>query len=204
MFELIGGIFASVVSGGATGLLGILLQRFFDMRAKAQEIEVVKLNLANSIELAKMEHEQAKARMENDLAVAESVAANEQYLADRETEVRLVEADSENLQASMKHDGATYLDPSAQRRKGFVGGLITFMMAFVDFMRGVLRPAMTAYLCGLTTVMFFWVRELAERYGTSLTPDQVHDLMFQIIVTILYVWTVVATWWFGARPPAKR
>ena len=204
MFDLLGGIFTGILSGGATGLLGILLQRFFDMKAKQQEIEVVKLNLANSIELAKMEHEQARARLQAEMEITEVELAAADRLADKQLEATLAEADGENMRASYQHDSATYLAPGAQKRKGFLGGIITFMMALVDFMRGVLRPAMTAYLCVLTTIMFFWVRDLAERYGTELSAAQVHELMLQIIVSLLYVFITVTTWWFGARPPAKR
>jgi len=190
MLTILGTLISGILSGGATGLLGVLLQRYFDLQHKKQEIEIVKLNLQNSIELAKMENERAQQRNETDL-----------QLADRQLEATLSETDSANLIASFKHDSATYLDATAQRRKGFVGALVVFMMASVDFLRGIIRPGMTAYLCVLVTIMFMWVRELANTHGVKLTSEQVQELMVQIIATILYVFTVCTVWWFGVRPP---
>lgn len=193
MMDILGTLIGGVISGGATGLLGVLIQRWFDLQNKVQEIEVIKLNHANAIALAQLESERAQMRAEADLAIA-----------DRAAEAREAEADSRSMVASFEADRAAYLDKGVQLKKGRLAGLVTFMMAAVDFARGILRPGMTAYLCGLVTVMFIWVRELAVSYGLTLTPDQVVQIMTQIIATILYVFTTCALWWFGARPPKRQ
>lgn len=186
MLEILGTLVTGILSGGATGLIGVGLQRFFDFKAKQQEIEVVKLQLENAKELAKIESERSTRAAEMDM------------------EARFSEADSRAMVASFQADKAAYLDPTAQQRKGWVGALAVFLMAVVDFSRGILRPGMTAYLCGLVTLMFFWVRELATQYGVKLTPEQTMQLMTQIIATILYVFTTTSVWWFGARPPKQK
>lgn len=186
MMEILGSVLAAVFSGGATGLIGTVLQRWFDFKNKQQDIEVVKLQLANAVELAKMESERAT------------------RVAELDMEARFVEADAAVMQASFQNDKAAYLAPAAQIRKGWVGSVVVLMMASVDFLRGILRPGMTAYLCGLVTVMFFWVRDVAARYGVTLQPDQAFQLMMQIVVTILYVFTTCATWWFGSRPQRQK
>lgn len=186
MFEILGTLLAGVLSGGATGLLGVLIQRWFDHKNRQQDIDMLKLQLANAVELSKLETERAS------------------RVAEADMQARFAEADADVLQASFRHDAASYLAPEAQRRKGWVGGIVTLLMGLVDFMRGILRPGMTAYLCWLTTIMFWWVRELADRHGLSLTADQVMQLMVQIIATILYVFTTSALWWFGTRPPRQK
>lgn len=186
MLELIGTLVTGILSGGATGLIGVGLQRYFDFKAKQQEIEVVRLQLENAKELAKIEGERST------------------RVAEMDMEARFSEADSRSMVASFQADKASYLDPAAQQRKGFVGGAVVFLMGVVDFCRGILRPGMTAYMCGLVTVMFFWVRELAAQYGLKLTSDQTVQLMTQIISTILYVFTTTSVWWFGARPPKQK
>lgn len=186
MIEILASVLGAVFSGGATGLLGIGIQRWFDLKNRQQDIEITRLQLANAIELAQMETHRATRISEMDM------------------EARFVEADAAVMQASFKHDGASYLSSEAQNRRGWVGGLVITLMALVDFLRGVLRPGMTAYLCGLVTVMFFWVQSTSERYGMTLTPEQAFQMMMQIIVTILYVFTVSTTWWFGTRPPKQR
>ena len=186
MIEILASVLGAVFSGGATGLLGIGIQRWFDFKNRQQDIEITKLQLANAIELAKMETERAT------------------RVAEMDMEARFVEADAAVMQASFRHDSASYLNPEAQRRKGFIGAFVTLLMALVDFLRGILRPGMTAYLCGLVTVMFFWVQSTSERYGMNLTPEQAFQMMMQIIATILYAFTVSTTWWFGTRPPKQK
>lgn len=193
MMDILGTLIGGVISGGATGLLGVLIQRWFDLQNKVQEIEVIKLNHQNALALATLESERAQMRAEADIEIA-----------DRNLLAREAEADSRSMVASFEADKAAYLDKGVQLKKGRLAGLVTIMMALVDFTRGILRPGMTAYLCGLVTAMFLWVRELAVAYGLTLTPDQVVQLMTQIIATILYVFTASALWWFGARPPKRQ
>jgi len=186
MLSIISLLLSGVLSGGATGLLGVLLQRYFDLKNKQQDVEVLKLNLANNIELSKMESDRLKVRMDAEL--------------DIETE----KSDAAILQASYQNDQAAYVDKESMRKKGWVANTVLLMMGIVDFTRGILRPGMTIYLCFLVSAMFMWAKGLAEAYGISMTSEQVVDLITQIIATILYVFTTVTLWWFGTRPPKNK
>jgi hypothetical protein len=181
MFELL----TSVMSGGATGLLGIALQRFADHKAKKLDIEIVKLNHENALQLATIESERLRARLDTDL---------QKDRVEAETETH--KSDNQLVEASYQHDQATYLAKDAQKQSQFA----IVLMTLVDFMRGVLRPGMTAYLCVLVTYMFLWVRSLAESYGALLSPADTYAVMKSIVDTILYVFTSVSVWWFGSRP----
>lgn len=185
MFEILGTLLTGVLSGGATGLIGVLIQRFFDLQHKKQDLEQLKLRLENAKELALIESERAKRAGELEL------------------EGKFVETDASILTASFKHDAASYLAPDAQQRKGWVGGMAVGLMAVVDFVRGILRPGMTAYLCWLVTVMFFWARDVAQANGVHLTAEHAMQIVVQVIATILYVFTTSALWWFGTRPPKQ-
>lgn len=193
MFDLMGMLVSGVLSGGATGLIGVLIQRWFDFKNRQQDIEIVKLNLANAVELSKLESDRANVRAQVDLE-----------LSDNELEQRTIEAENASLQMSYVADQAQYLDRSAQARTGWVGNLIVLMMASVDFTRGMLRPGMTIYLCVLVTLMFTWAKQLADQYGIHITERLVMDVITQIIATILYVFTTITLWWFGSRPPKGK
>lgn len=190
MLSILGTLLTGILSGGATGLLGVLLQRYFDLQHKKQEIEIVRLNLANSIELAKMESERAQIRAHADVE-----------LADRDLSARVVEADAKAMQAAFDADKATYTEKGYTLRPGWAPVVVGFLMGLVDFLRGIVRPGMTLYLCVLVTYMFVWVKDLATVYGVKMTPDQVLELMTHIIATILYVFSVCTLFWFGTRPP---
>jgi len=188
MLAILGTIISGVLGGGATGLLGVILQRFFDYKNRQLDIEIVKLNHANALALAEKESERARMRADADKEIAES-----------DREAREVEADSKSLVASFEHDRATYLDKSAQRRKGWAGAAIMVMMGLVDFLRGVLRPGMTAYLTVLVTMMFTTVHQTLTSRNYVFDNSELMALLAQIVATILYCFTTCVVWWFGTR-----
>jgi len=193
VLELLTTVAGGIFSGGATGLLGVIIQRYFDKKSKDQDIELAKLSHANALALAEKEQENTRIRAET-----------EKHVSDNTVDVSENEIDGRMFGSSVDNDAAKYLTPKAQLSKGFVGKFSVVLMSLVDFLRGILRPGMTAYLCYIVTMMFFWVRELADAYGLSLSADQVVQLMTMIIGTITYVFTTCALWWFGARPPKKN
>lgn len=203
MLTLITTLLGGVLSGGATGLLGVLLQRFFDLKHKQQEVEIIKLNLANSIELSRMENERAQIRADADRATAQIQADGAYAVAEQDTIAREAEADSRNLQAAFDADKSTYLLPAAQLQKGFWGTVITMLMAMVDFMRGALRPLLTGYLAILTTYIFVWAADLTKASG-GLSQEQVNHIVVLVITNVLYLSTVSTLFWYGTRPPNNK
>lgn len=180
-------LLSGVLSGGATGLLGVLLQRFFDFKNKQLEIEVVKLNHANALALADKETERARLRADADVQVA-----------DRDAEARENEAAHRSLLASYEHDKASYLEKGAQKRKGWIGGLAVVLMATVDFARGILRPGLTIHLTVIVTIMFTTMVGIL-RENNQLQAADVKPLLTLIVNTITYCWTTCVIWWFGTR-----
>ncbi len=192
MLAILGTLISGVISGGATGLLGVLLQRWFDLKNRDRDIQIVQLNHQNALALAQMESERARIRADADMAIA-----------DREAEAKEEEAASRSLVASYEHDKANYLQPDAQKRKGWVGAAVTMMMATVDFLRGALRPGLTIYLAGIVTMMFLTLMDMLKTRGHVFDNGELLTLLAQIVATLLYCFTTCVVWWFGTRPPKK-
>jgi hypothetical protein len=189
MLGILGTLLTGVLGGGATGLLGVLLQRYFDHKNRQLDIEIVKLNHQNALALADKETERSRLRADADTAMAE-----------QDTQAREAEADARSLVASFEHDKATYLDPAAQRRKGRVGAALSLMMGLVDFVRGVLRPGLTIYLTVIVTLMFRELMVLLGARGYVFDNGEIVKLLAQIVATLLYCFTTCVVWWFGSRP----
>jgi hypothetical protein len=198
MLAILGTLLTSVLSGGATGLLGILIQRWFDAKNKAQDIELVKLNLQNAIDLKKLDNERASKEADARVDVAAEDRAAREFEAVADERARAYETDGAMFEASHEADRAKYLPPGAHKSRG-----VLWMMAFVDFVRGIIRPGLTIYLVAITHVMFNWVRDLMEKNGGSLTNAELKEIVMLIISTILYLATVSVVWWFGTRPAKK-
>jgi len=132
----------SVVSGGATGLLGTALSgalSFFQSRSeRGHEIEMRKLD----IDLAKAE-----------AASAERVAA--------------VEAEGAANQAEWSVLEASYREASSRMSRAGEGGALKV----VDVVRGLIRPLLTVALVAAVITIFFYVGvpELdAEKMGARI------------------------------------
>ena len=62
MLALFTTIISGVLSGGATGLLGAIIQRFFDLKTRNLDLEMLKLNHAQALALAQIESDRANRR----------------------------------------------------------------------------------------------------------------------------------------------
>lgn len=204
MFEIASGILASVFSGGATGLIGVGLQQFFAYKQKQQDIEIVKLNLENSLQLAKVETERVQMKSQGELQVARVVADGATDVAKEATLQDQEEAAVRTFEASIESDSAKYTPVDAFKVDNWATKAGTFMLAFVDAVRGLTRPGLTLYLCGLTSAMFYWSSTLAAQQGVTLDGTQVLAVIQQIMSTVLYVFTTAMVWWFGSRPQSTK
>ena len=196
MIEILGAIATGVFSGGATGLLGVLLQRFFDYKKERTQLDLVRLNHENALALRSLEL-QAQER------IAVRTAEAEELIAQADMQAREAEAAERSLQASYEADRGTYLSPAAQKQSRAA----RILMALADFARGIIRPLGTVYLMIVTTTMFWWTTRLAAEYGVKMTAEQVMQLQMNLIGTITYCFTTSWIWWFGVRsgqPPKGR
>lgn len=193
------GIFSALVSGGATGLIGVFLQRFFDYKGKQQDLELVRINNEHARLLAQMEVDKANRAAQATERVAEEQAEAQVRSAELDAQARADEAAARDYVASLQADRAAYLDPKAQERSKFARA----MMTIVDSVRGLIRPVLTIYLVVLATVMFHWAAGIADREGSAMSAKEAAELVDTIVNTLLYLVTTCVVWWFGVRPSAK-
>jgi len=200
IMELFGSLLSAVLGGGATGLLGIVVQRWFDWKAKAQELEVVKENNR----LAEVLGNQELQRTERTAEAQERIAD-----ADRAARIGVAEQDRQGIEAqaaatlqgeSYKSDTTTFL---TGKLKSKAGPWVVGAMAFVDMVRGLIRPVLTAYLVWTAECMRTDMQAILNRYGTQLPVATVQELLMQVTSTLLYLATVAVVWWFGTRPPSN-
>lgn len=189
-----------IFSGGATGLIGVLFQRYFDFKGKQQDLELVRINNEHARLLAQMDVEKASRAAQATEHVADVQADAQVRSAELDAQAKADEAAAKAYVASVEADRATYLDPKTQSRSKFA----RIMMTIVDSVRGLIRPVLTIYLVVISTVMFMWAREIAAPGGASvIEPVKAAEMVKSIIDTLLYLTTTCVVWWFGVRPTAK-
>lgn len=173
-------IVLSVVSGGATGLLGAGMQMFASWAKGKQDIELQKLKNENNLAALKLQ--------------AETI---DKEWAHR-VEVAKVEEQGRSTQTANEAFAASFsLEPKSYSEKIKPTKGQAWVLVLLDGLRGIVRPGLTVYLCVLTTLIYFQSRDLLKQ--ENLDAVQALDITQQVIHTILYLCTTVVLWWFGTR-----
>ncbi len=160
--------------GLITGLIGGLAQRFADH--KKEQLSLESLKLQNDHELA--------------MRKADSEMLEKEYGA------RVYEASAE---AATKERVASYnLDPvmysAGNQNKWFI---------FLDFIRGLVRPGLTAFLVFSCVVMYFLNLKIANDNG-MMNPVDAIDLVKDMQGMLKFAAESCVGWYFASRPPAKK
>lgn len=186
-------IIMSILGGGATGLLGVGLQRFFDWLNVKANLQRDQQKYANDLAMKKL-----------DLDLMDKEWAGRVKVAEQEGKTATEVAATNAFAKSLLQEPERYA--TGNRPEGWLGNLGWFMLACTDVMRGVVRPLLTLYLCALTTFVWWQVRQLIKH--EDLDPAAVLDIWKLVVNTILYLTTVCILWWFGTRnqaqPPAPK
>lgn len=182
--EILAGLLTSIFTGGATGLLGMALQRFFDWLKVKQDLQLFD---------AKASHEIAM--RQQDAIIMREEWAGRFKVAEVEGETKKDVAENQSFQASLLREPERYSNVSTLTARQ------QWVMVTLDFARGIVRPMLTVYLCALTTYIWWQVRQLLST--EDLEVSDVLAVWKTVVETILYLTTTVVLWWFGTRNKAS-
>lgn len=171
----------SIVTGGATGIIGVVAQRAFDAWNKKQELDKLR---------AQWDHEAVM--KDKDALIMQQEWASRTKIAATEADAAKDVAESNAFSESLKAQSVVY---SAGKQ---TGPFATAMLVLLDFISGAVRPALTVYLCALTTYIWLQVRGLIG-VDHHLDEATVLAMWKTVIDTILYLTTTCVLWWFGTR-----
>lgn len=180
MFEMI----ASVFSGGLTGIFGSAVQKIGDYFQQKQEY-------AHEMEMRELDLKELEKEKEASIAKVEAQSEAEQSIQQTENE-------GAAWSRSYKHDSRAYAEDLTPGQN--------WLMVIVDMSRGMIRPFLTMYLAGVATYMVMKMNALVGGME-SVNIEKVHDLWWQVTMTVLYIASTAITWWFGSRAkvnPAKK
>lgn len=185
MFEILGTLFTSIVSGGATGLFGIAIQRYFDLKNKRIDLELENQRFGHELGLRRIDLEIMQKESEAKVQVAEITARSVESSADA-----AAFAASFNLEPKQYHEMTVTKNQN-------------WFLVVLDFIRGLVRPGLTLYLCAITTLVYLHARSLLTLEGVQMDLTSAMKLTELVVGTILYLATTCVLWWFGTRNKQK-
>jgi len=123
----------------------------------------------------------------HELAMANLHIQERQMEFDQQTKVVSIEAEKDmNLSAEQSFQASYAADKAS------------YGIWFVDFIRGLVRPALTVYLIVLANMILAKIVFL-EAAMHAMNQDQIYTLVSDIINAIMYLTTTAVLWWFGSR-----
>jgi tRNA threonylcarbamoyladenosine modification (KEOPS) complex Pcc1 subunit len=172
---------AAVLSGGATGIFGSL-------------ITDVSSHFANK---SKYEFELKKGEL--DIKVIEAEAAASARVAESELQRAMAEADAKTAQtelqafiAAEKSDGDIISAISAAKSP-------SKLVNTAAFIRTMVRPILTLYLCLISTIMYLDASNALERIDTNAVAEQTLVVYSSTTNNVLYLTSAAVLFWFGQR-----
>jgi hypothetical protein len=180
MLEILGTIFGSIFSGGATGLIGVIAQRYGDYKNKQLDMQLESQRHANAVAMRQVDAEIMAQEWAAKTKVAEVEAAGKEAVADA-----AAFGESYKLEPTRYSEG---VKPS--HWQGWV-------LVLLDAFRGSIRPLLTLYLCALTTYIWLQVRTLLAT--EDINTEQALEIWKLVIGTVLYLFTTCTLWYFGTR-----
>ena len=204
MITILGTILSGLLSGGATGLIGVVIQRFFDMKGKQNDLEVLKLQHQNAIDLEEVRLRHLGMTIEGNVRVEQTRADGKEAVAAQDRMAAEAEVDALIRAAAYEADQSKYFGLSRVVKTGYgswVDATVSLLFGLVDTVRGLTRPVLTAVL----VYMVYHLYGLLKLIGMQgLTPETMTQLWLQIVGATIYLATVAVIFWFGNRPPSKQ
>lgn len=177
--ELLTTIFGSIFSGGATGLLGVIIQRWADFKNRQLDLQ---------LEKEKRETEIAKRKADAEIMSAEWNGRMKVAQTEGET--------AKEVAASQAFAQTLFKEPERYSSGTFTAGQ-QWILVLLDALRGSVRPLLTIYLCALTT--FVWYQVKLKLEVEELDAGAAMQVWQLVVQNILYLTTTVVLWWFGTR-----
>lgn len=188
-----------IILGGVTGLIGNAFTTWFKYKNAKMDNEhkekMVDLETQAMIKESEMQIKVTTARIEGEVELADSAAfdtaqkaGNKQLFADKWIDMIMANRDR-------KWTGWFF---------GLLGTLIAAGFAFVDWLNGIMRPALTIYLVGASSYITYLAWVIMQSAGLQMmSTTQALGIFQQVTSTMIYLAVSAVTWWFGDRTMSK-
>ncbi len=192
------------ILGGVTGLIGNVVGGWFKLKQAKLNAEIRTADRAHEISMVKAETQamimEAKANIKITQAQVEGAIdlKDAEAFMQSQKEGNKALFDSKWINALMSVQGWWRIITLP------LASLIAFLFGLTDFLRGLIRPVLTVYLCGVTTWVTWMAWQIISTEGLTLSALNAIDIFKDTTSIVTYLTVSCVTWWFGDRRMAKN
>jgi len=188
-----------IILGGVTGLIGNAFTTWFKYKNAKMEYEheqkMVGLKTQAMIQAAQMKIQVTRAEIEGEIEKVDAEAfttsqevGSKQLFSEKWVDMIMAAGNG-------KYTGWFFK---------LLGTLIAALFAFVDWLNGFMRPALTIYLVGGSTMITYMAWKIMEASGLgTMSTTEAIGIFSQVTSTMIYLAVSAVTWWFGDRTMSK-
>lgn len=191
------------IFGGVTGLIGSVVGGIFKYKTMKAQIELKKSEQSHEISMVKAETEAMIMESKANIAITRAQVEGAVDLEDAKAYVASQKAGNKQMFSSAWVEKLFSVKGKWQIITLPLAMLVATLFGFTDFLRGVIRPVLTIYLCGATTWVTHMAWTIMQTHGVGLTALQASEIFIQVISIVTYLTVSCVTWWFGDRRIAK-
>ena len=178
---------ASAVLGGITGVVGGAVTRYFDFK---------NAGLKNQSDAQAQAHELAMKGADLEITKAEA-ASN--FKITQETALS-----AESMAETQAFQTALTIEPQRFADVSHVTPGQNWLLVCLDVVRGLIRPGLTAYLAVLTSLIYWQNIHVMAKEGMTMDPEHAFTLVNGCQDTVTYLFTTAVCFWFGTRNKASE
>lgn len=217
------------ILGGLTGLIGNVVGGIFKYKEAKLKMESLKLQNDHEIAMVTAETQAMIEEAKANIKITQAQVEGAIDLKDADAYMQSLKEGNKTLFSNKWIDNLLNIDgymftwnskekklpdgtivPEKERKflswKLFtvpIASIISFLFGFTDFIRGMLRPTLTVYLCGVTTWVTLMAWKIMQASGTEITATQAMVIFQDTTSIVVYLTVSCVTWWFGDRRMAK-
>jgi len=189
--------------GTLTGILGNAVGAWFKYKNAKLNLETAKMNNEHELQMISAKTNAMIAQAKANIKITQATVEGE--IEKQNTQVA-IEAQKQGNQIAFNNkwiDGLLKINGWWRIITLPLASLIAMLFGIVDFIRGLVRPALTVYLCGVTSYITYMAWKIMNMNNLALTSIQATTIFNDVTSIVLYLTVSCITFWFGDRQMNK-
>jgi hypothetical protein len=191
------------ILGGITGLIGNAVGGWFKLKQKKLDLDIKKMEHKHELEMVTAETKAMIMEAKANIKITQAQVEGAIEIEDAKSYMQSQKEGNKNLFSNKWIDALLQVEGWWRIITLPLAGLVSTLFGFVDFLRGLIRPALTIYLCGVTTWVTWMAWEIMNMNGVALTVLEASKIFNDVTSIVTYLTVSCVTWWFGDRRMAK-
>ena len=191
------------ILGGVTGLIGNVVGGWFKLKHAKINAEIRSADRAHELAMVAAETKAMIMEAKANIKITQAQVEGAIEIEDAKGFMKSQEEGNKALFSNKWIDALMAVQGRWRIITLPVASLVAIAFGFVDFLRGLIRPTLTVYLCGVTTWVTWMAWEIMQKSGVSITAMQATEIFQDTTSIVTYLTVSCVTWWFGDRRMAK-